>query len=621
MTAPAISVILPVHNVADHVAGCIASLRAQTCADFEAIVIEDGSTDASPERLAQAIGGDPRFRVIAQANAGLGAARNAGLAAVRGRVIGFLDGDDRYDPVFLERMLAALEEHGADWVACGLRNMHPDGSSDTHSALHDEPGAQGGEARFRPLESWDQVIAHFPSAWNKLYRRNLIAGLRFDTGTWFEDHAFFLAAAARSDRLLHLPEPLYLQTRGRRGQITATDSERVFEQFDVLDRLKMLMDAPGKPGGRAALARLAHRLFHERGAQLRDPAQRARFLTAARDWLAGHGLPPEPAAEPPSWALELSGICPLSVIVPWDGQPGPLRILLDSLAGQILHGFETVIVADDAKTAARGAGLAAAAGLPGARAVTSPAPGPGAARNAGLAAARGALVVFADAGDRLMPPALAHWTDEMLRAGADLGISQFRVGLGDGDVHGGFHDMRLLGDRPPAGGPLPLDPRLALSLHCHPTARIFRRAFLAEHGLNFGQGLRADWQIGIGAALTAEKALYFAWPGAESGEAPECRRLWSAPDSPPALRAAIDATGRNWPPAARARLPQGWERMLFARALWESRYFAPRTRPGKLWFDLLAHFEVRRHGWHRAQGPLDPYLSPRLRRMFRASGS
>ena len=79
MTLARISVIIPVYNVAEHVAACIDSLRTQTLDTFEAIVIDDGSTDGSGAAAQRAIADDPRFRLIRQDNAGLSGARNTGL--------------------------------------------------------------------------------------------------------------------------------------------------------------------------------------------------------------------------------------------------------------------------------------------------------------------------------------------------------------------------------------------------------------------------------------------------------------------------------------------------------------------------------------------------------------
>ncbi len=614
MTRPRISVIVPVHDVQDHIAACIASLRAQTDPDFEAIVVDDGSTDSSPARLRAAIAHDPRFRVIRQVNRGLSGARNTGLGAARGDLVAFLDGDDRFAPDFLERMRAALEAGDADWVACGLCNVHPDGSSDTHSAIHDAPDLADHPApRPWPLATWEQAIAHFPSAWNKLYRRSLIDGLRFDEGTWFEDNAFYARVAARSTALVHLPEPLYLQTRGRAGQITASDSDRVFEQFGVLDTLAAILAGPDKPGGAAALPRLAHRLIHERATALRDPDRRSRFLAAARGWLAANALPAEPGQDlPPSWRLELGGTCPLSVILPWSGGDDALRLTLESLARQIQAGFELLIVtpstaAPQAETAARTTGNYPAQSL------ISPDADPGTACNLGLEAATGALVVFLQPGDLLHPHALAHWCDSMLRARADFGFSRFRIGRGGSGIHNGLHATGLPLPLPEESGPMAASPELALSLHCLPSAKIYRRVFLREAGLRFGHGAIGNWQICVGAALSAARVLHFAWPGVENGEEPRPAAPLPGPD---ALADRLEAVAGSWPAPARAALPDTWQKRLYARAVWEVSADPRLSRPARAWYALRAAGAMWRRGWRQMPGPLDPYLPPRLARLL-----
>ena len=177
---PAISIIVPVFNVQDHIGPCLESLLAQSFSDFECIVVDDGSTDDSRARVMETIDGDPRFQLISQENKGLSAARNIALDQVRGQAIAFVDGDDRVMCDFLAKMWDALCQSGADWVACGLRLVFPDGAGHTHSAIHTAPDLANQTAVTRhPLTSWQDAICHFPSAWNKLYRKELIKDLRF----------------------------------------------------------------------------------------------------------------------------------------------------------------------------------------------------------------------------------------------------------------------------------------------------------------------------------------------------------------------------------------------------------------------------------------------------------
>lgn len=86
------------------------SITAQTFSDFEAIIVDDGSTDDSAKIVANY--SDPHFRMIQQANAGPGAARNAGVAQARGEFIAFLDADDEWLPNYLEESVSQLESFG-----------------------------------------------------------------------------------------------------------------------------------------------------------------------------------------------------------------------------------------------------------------------------------------------------------------------------------------------------------------------------------------------------------------------------------------------------------------------------------------------------------------------------
>lgn len=93
-TAPIVSVVMPVYNVEAYVAEAVESVLAQTFADFELIIVDDGSQDRSIA-LCRAFA-DPRIRIVSQANRGLAGARNTGIAHARGRFIALLDSDDRW---------------------------------------------------------------------------------------------------------------------------------------------------------------------------------------------------------------------------------------------------------------------------------------------------------------------------------------------------------------------------------------------------------------------------------------------------------------------------------------------------------------------------------------------
>lgn len=112
---PFVTVVIPLYNKQRTIARAIASIRAQTFQDFEVVIVDDGSTDGSAQQL-EACGAtaDPRFRCVRQANAGPGAARNAGARRARGRCIAFLDADDEWLPHHLQHAAQALGTEACD---------------------------------------------------------------------------------------------------------------------------------------------------------------------------------------------------------------------------------------------------------------------------------------------------------------------------------------------------------------------------------------------------------------------------------------------------------------------------------------------------------------------------
>ncbi len=123
---PSVSVVMPCFNAARHLCASVTSALAQSFADFELIVVDDGSTDDTPAILASV--DDPRVRVHTQPNRGVCAARNAGLALARGQFVAFLDADDTWDADCLRELHAALELSGATLAYCGWQNVGLPGS-------------------------------------------------------------------------------------------------------------------------------------------------------------------------------------------------------------------------------------------------------------------------------------------------------------------------------------------------------------------------------------------------------------------------------------------------------------------------------------------------------------
>lgn len=114
MSAPLVSVITPAHNAGRFLAETVASVRAQTCGDWEMVIAENGSTDDTRDILGAAAREEPRIRtLVLDRPLGPAAARNAAMAEARGRYLAFLDADDLWAPEKLEAQLAFAATTGA----------------------------------------------------------------------------------------------------------------------------------------------------------------------------------------------------------------------------------------------------------------------------------------------------------------------------------------------------------------------------------------------------------------------------------------------------------------------------------------------------------------------------
>lgn len=552
--APLVSVIVPVHDVAPYVAEAIASLRAQTLADFEALIIDDGSTDGSGAVAAQAIADDPRFVLIRQDNAGLSAARNAGLDRARGEWLAFLDGDDAFEPAFLADLVGAAQAQGLPWAASALWLIEG-GQRVAHSALHGTPDPAGMVAQRLDLTAAPDAARLFPSAWNKVYRRGLWGDLRYRPGTWFEDHEVYWHLVARAPAIWHLPAPLYRHRRDRPGQITGADDDRALHLFPVLDRLApMVRD---RPQGQAGLTALAARLIDERARVLRHPARRARFLTQTRDWLQRSGVPHDPAAGGPDLSRALA------------------LVLHERTPLTVIHGGAAPITGpDDQVLALTDAGVTL---------------------EQALAQARGRFILLQPEGQTMDAAGAAALVDAALSHDADLALGGLQTDQG---WHDGWMDNRAApldpAALPPRGAACALGPAAALRLHPCAARAVIRADLAARIGalsVPLAHPL-AGAELVLRAALAARSVALVPTVAAHPGKAPPLT----------AGEAARWAAGL--PDLARG-LPQGWRTVLALRAI------RPGLPPARSLRGVAARLAavpaLRRAGLHlHPQAPADP---------------
>ena len=168
-----ISVIMPCYNSARYLAECLDSIIAQTMADFELILVDDGSGDRTMEIAQRYAGRDARITLLHQENNGVSAARNLGLAHAKGEWITFVDSDDVLPVDAFEVMLSAAVD-GVDMVVCAHETFDENGCRQTvipQSRWMDKHGADKKRAVCLRLIEGDSVLNIMC---NKLHRRSLI---------------------------------------------------------------------------------------------------------------------------------------------------------------------------------------------------------------------------------------------------------------------------------------------------------------------------------------------------------------------------------------------------------------------------------------------------------------
>ncbi|MBQ8201329.1 MAG: glycosyltransferase family 2 protein [Clostridia bacterium] len=201
MSAPQVTVVVPVYNVAAYLDEAVGSVLAQTNTDWELILVDDGATDASGAMCDAWISRDVRIRVIHKENGGLASARNAGLDMARGEWVLFLDGDDKLAPEALQTALAHSE--GADVVAFGLARFPESGTGWLDKAYSfGDVREMGGYME----QIWRDGVL---SACTKLYRRASIC-CRFDESLRHaEDLIFNLEYLPHAQGIRFISESLY----------------------------------------------------------------------------------------------------------------------------------------------------------------------------------------------------------------------------------------------------------------------------------------------------------------------------------------------------------------------------------------------------------------------------
>lgn len=214
-----LSVVVPTHNVEEWVAECLRSILRQDVPGMEVIVVDDQSTDATPELVSSFVASDPRVRLVHSEARGGGSARNTGTQLARGRYLMFADGDDLVPEGAYALLFDSLERSGSDMAIGNVLKFSPTRSW--------EPNAAWGmfDSAVTGIQLRDNhMLIHARACWNRMFRRSFwdAAGPVFPDSLRSNDIAPMIKALTSARLIDVLEEPVYLyRQRPGAGSMTS----------------------------------------------------------------------------------------------------------------------------------------------------------------------------------------------------------------------------------------------------------------------------------------------------------------------------------------------------------------------------------------------------------------
>ena len=221
-----VSIIVPIYNMERYLARALDSLLAQTCSDWEAILVNDGSTDASAEVAEAYARRDSRFVVVHKENGGLSDARNAGMEHVSGEWVLFLDPDDFFHPQLIALCLEAAERDGSDLIAFTYDRIYRTKNLVLHFLRLPELSPVFKHYEKPPYLVTDDIFQYATEygkptdiprrwavkhcqVWRCMYQTSRVRDIGFIKGINYEDFPWWSEVLLKTDRCTILNLPLY----------------------------------------------------------------------------------------------------------------------------------------------------------------------------------------------------------------------------------------------------------------------------------------------------------------------------------------------------------------------------------------------------------------------------
>lgn len=203
-----ISIIVPVYNMEKYLHRCINSLLNQTYKNIEILLIDDGSTDNSGVICDKYENDYNNIYVYHKENEGVSIARNFGLQRINrnSKYIGFVDSDDFINPYMYESLYKCFKKFSVDLAVCGIEEVYNDNIKVDGGHFHDNIKI------IKPNEYLDNYFNDFCMStvpWNKLYKRETLKEIRFESYRIYEDQIFIPQVIEKTENIAIISLPLY----------------------------------------------------------------------------------------------------------------------------------------------------------------------------------------------------------------------------------------------------------------------------------------------------------------------------------------------------------------------------------------------------------------------------
>ncbi|MCH5232679.1 MAG: glycosyltransferase [Muribaculaceae bacterium] len=226
-----ISIIVPIYNTKDYLKDCIRSIRNQTISDWEAILIDDGSTDESSGVAMEFVKQDPRIKYFKTEHKGLSNARNLGIQKASGDLLFFLDSDDLINPELLKIQQELIRNEHACIVSCKLTSNF---QKATKAKLSFKKKLFSAE---KAIESTLYQREISSSMCGKLFKKVLFDNLQFTKGIFYEDLDIFYRVFEKCNKIVNIDFPGYFY-RKRQGSILSEWNNSRLNVLEVTENIE-----------------------------------------------------------------------------------------------------------------------------------------------------------------------------------------------------------------------------------------------------------------------------------------------------------------------------------------------------------------------------------------------